>query len=127
MSLNAARKLTMLICAIAVLPVAFAAFADNVWVAVGIIGLATAAHQGFSANLYSLPGDVFPKGAVGSVVGIGGMIGGFGGLAMGNNGGYVRDQIGSYTPISGVRAPAYLPAPLVVSLPSPRSARGHIG
>ena len=47
-------------------------YADNLWLAVGIIGLATAAHQGFSANLYTLPSDVFPRRAVGSVVGIGG-------------------------------------------------------
>ena len=70
------------ICALCAVPVAFAAEASNLWVAVGIIGLATAAHQGFSANLYALPGDVFPRSAVGSVVGIGGMLGAIGGMAM---------------------------------------------
>ncbi len=120
MSLNNARKLTMLICALAVVPVAFASMADNVWLAVLIIGVATAAHQGFSANLYALPGDVFPRSAVGSVVGIGGMIGGFGGMAMAKYAGYVLDQIGSYTPIFVVAASAYLLALLVVHLLSPR-------
>lgn len=120
MSLGAARKLTMLICALAVVPVAFAGMASNVWLAVLIIGVATAAHQGFSANLYAMPGDVFPRSAVGSVVGIGGMIGGFGGMAMAKYAGYVLDQIGSYTPIFIVAASAYLLALLAVHLLSPK-------
>ena len=120
MSLGAARKLTMLICALAVVPVAFAGMASNVWLAVLIIGVATAAHQGFSANLYAMPGDVFPRSAVGSVVGIGGMIGGFGGMAMAKYAGYVLDQIGSYTPIFIVAASAYLLALLAVHLLSPQ-------
>jgi len=126
MSLNAARKLTMLICAVAVIPVAFAGMADNLWVAVLIIGIATAAHQGFSANLYAMPGDVFPRSAVGSVVGIGGMIGGFGGMAMAKYAGYVLDQIGSYTPIFVVAASAYLIALLVIHILSPRYAPAKV-
>ena len=120
LSLNAARKTAMLICAVCALPVGFAALADNLWVAVGIIGLATAAHQGFSANLYTLPGDVFPRSAVGSVVGIGGMIGAFGGMAMAKYAGWVLDKIGSYTPIFVVAASAYLLALLVVHLLTPK-------
>lgn len=120
MSLNAARKLTMLICALAVVPVAFAGMADSVWVAVVIIGIATAAHQGFSANLYAMPGDVFPRSAVGSVVGIGGMIGGFGGMAMAKYAGFVLDKIGSYTPIFVVAASAYLLALLIIHLIMPK-------
>jgi len=126
MSLNAARKLTMLICAIAVLPVAFAGMAANLWVAVLIIGIATAAHQGFSANLYAMPGDVFPRSAVGSVVGIGGMIGGFGGMAMAKYAGYVLDKIGSYTPIFIVAASAYLVALLVIHILSPKYAPARV-
>lgn len=120
MSLNKARKLTMLICALCAVPVAFAAFASNLWVAVLIIGLATAAHQGFSANLYAFPGDVFPRSAVGSVVGIGGMLGGIGGMIMAKYAGFVLDQIGTYTPIFVVAGSAYLVALLVVHLISPR-------
>ena len=120
MSLGNARKLTMLICALAVTPVAFAGNIDNLWLAVLVIGIATAAHQGFSANLYAMPGDVFPRSAVGSVVGIGGMIGGFGGMAMAKYAGYVLDQIGSYTPIFVVAASAYLLALLVIHILSPR-------
>jgi MFS transporter, ACS family, hexuronate transporter len=119
-SINAARKTTMLICALCAVPVAFAAFASNLWVAVLIIGLATAAHQGFSANLYTLPSDVFPRAAVGSVVGIGGMVGAIGGMAMAKYAGYVLDQIGTYTPIFVVAGSAYLLALLVVHLLSPR-------
>ncbi|WAC60530.1 MFS transporter [Brevundimonas sp. SL130] len=126
MSLGAARKLTMLICALAVVPVAFAGMASSVWLAVLIIGVATAAHQGFSANLYAMPGDVFPRSAVGSVVGIGGMVGGIGGMAMAKYAGYVLDKIGSYTPIFVVAASAYLIALLVIHLLSPKYAPAKV-
>ncbi|MBW8816004.1 MAG: MFS transporter [Caulobacterales bacterium] len=119
-SINRARKTTMLICALAVTPIAFGAMADSLWVAVGIIGLATAAHQGFSANLYTLPGDVFPRAAVGSVIGIGGMIGGFGGMAMSQYAGFILEKVGSYTPIFVVASSAYLLALLVIHLLTPR-------
>ena len=71
-SLNVSRKTAMLLCALVVTPVAAAVFAHDIWLAVLLIGLATAGHQGFSANLYALPADLLPKGAVGSVVGLGG-------------------------------------------------------
>jgi ACS family hexuronate transporter-like MFS transporter len=87
---------------------------------VAIIGLATAAHQGFSANLYTLPGDVFPRSAVGSVVGIGGMVGAIGGMAMAKYAGWVLDTIGTYTPIFIIAASAYLLALGVVHLLSPK-------
>jgi len=119
-SLNRARKTTMLICALLAVPVMFAAFADNLWVAVLIIGLATAAHQGFSANLYTLPSDVFPRSAVGSVVGIGGMVGALGGMAMAKYAGWVLEQIGTYTPIFIVAGCAYLLALGAVHLLTPR-------
>ena len=120
MSLNAARKTAMLICALLALPVCLGAVVSNLWMAVLIIGIATAAHQGFSANLYTLPSDVFPRSAVGSVVGIGGMVGAFGGMAMAKYAGWVLDKIGSYTPIFVVAASAYLLALLVVHLLTPK-------
>jgi len=110
----------MLICAVLATPIAFGARADSLWLAVAIIGLATAAHQGFSANLYTLPGDVFPRKAVGSVVGIGGMIGAIGGMAMSKYAGWVLDTIGSYTPIFVVAASAYLIALLAIHLLTPK-------
>ncbi|MFL5296812.1 MAG: MFS transporter [Phenylobacterium sp.] len=119
-SINRARKTTMLICALCAMPVAFAALADNLWLAVGIIGLATAAHQGFSANLYTLPGDVFPRSAVGSVVGIGGMIGAIGGMVMSKYAGFVLDKLGTYTPIFIVAASAYILALGAIHLLTPK-------
>lgn len=119
-TINKARKLTMLVCALLAVPVMFAAKADSVWLAVLIIGVATAAHQGFSANLYTLPSDVFPRGAVGSVVGIGGMLGAFGGMAFSKYIGNVLEQIGSYTPIFIVAGSAYLVALLVIHLLTPK-------
>ena len=97
-------------------------YADNMWVAVAILGLATAAHQAFSANLYTLPSDVFPRNAVGSVVGFGGMVGAIGGMAMAKYAGFVLEKIGTYTPLFIVAASAYLTALLVVHVLSPKLA-----
>jgi ACS family hexuronate transporter-like MFS transporter len=119
-SINRARKTTLLICALCATPVAFAANLDSLWAAVAIIGLATAAHQAFSANLYTLPGDVFPRSAVGTVLGVGGMLGAVGGMAMAKYAGWVLDKIGTYTPIFVVAASAYLIALLVIHLLMPR-------
>ena len=74
-SANGARKTAMLICAIAVIPIMFAAGVQNKWVATLLIGLACAAHQGWSANLFTIASDSFPKAAVGTVTGFGGMAG----------------------------------------------------
>lgn len=119
-SINKARKVTMLICALLAVPVAGAALASNLWVAVLIIGVATAAHQGFSANLYTLPSDVFPRAAVGSVVGIGGMVGAVGGMVFSKYIGAVLEDLGTYTPIFVIAASAYLLALLVVHLLTPK-------
>jgi ACS family hexuronate transporter-like MFS transporter len=119
-SINWARKITMLVAALAVTPIAFAMNADNLWLAVAIIGVATAAHQAFSANLYTLPSDVFPRAAVASVIGIGGTVGAVGGMLMSKYTGYVLDQLHTYTPIFIVGASAYLLALLVVHVLSPR-------
>lgn len=122
-TVNFARKTTMFICACAVLPVFFAQSIDNLWLAVLVIGIATAAHQAFSANLYTLPSDLFPRAAVGSVVGIGGTVGAIGGMLMAKYAGYVLDGIGSYAPLFFVAGSAYFLALLAVHLLSPRLAR----
>ncbi len=119
-SVNAARKTAMLTCALAVLPIVFAANASNLWVAVGLIGLAAAAHQGWSANVYTLASDMFPKQAVGSVVGFGGMCGAIGGMLIAKITGYVLQFTGSYVPVFIIAASAYLVALLMVHLLSPR-------
>jgi ACS family hexuronate transporter-like MFS transporter len=98
----------------------FASQADNLWLAVLIIGVATAAHQGFSANLYTLPSDVFPRAAVGSVIGIGGMVGALGGMAFSKYTGDILESLGSYTPIFIVAGSAYLVALLVIHLLMPQ-------
>ena len=106
-SVNFARKMTMLGCAFAVTPMYFAQSYDNLWVAVLVIGVATAAHQAFSANLYTLPSDLFPRSAVGSVIGIGGTAGAVGGMLFTLYIGQVLERIGSYTPIFIVAGSAY--------------------
>jgi ACS family hexuronate transporter-like MFS transporter len=118
-SVNFARKMTMLGCAVAVTPVFFAQYFRSVWVAVGVIGLATAAHQAFSANLYTLAPDLFPRGAVGSVIGIGGTVGAVGGMIFSLYTGYILDKFGSYTPIFAVAGSAYFVALALVHLLTP--------
>jgi ACS family hexuronate transporter-like MFS transporter len=79
-SVNAARKTAMLVCALCVVPVSTVSAVSNVWLATALIGLAASAHQGFSANLFTLVSDTTPGPAVSSVVGIGGMAAGIGGM-----------------------------------------------
>jgi ACS family hexuronate transporter-like MFS transporter len=74
-SINKARKITMLVCAIIILPVSFVPIITSKWTAVFLIGLAAAGHQSWSINGYTLVPDVFPKKAIASVIGIGKMIG----------------------------------------------------
>lgn len=125
-SVNFARKATMLVCAAAVLPVFFAQNIDNLWVAVLVIGVATAAHQAFSANLYTLPSDVFPRAAVGSVIGIGGTVGAIGGMMMAKYAGFILDGFGTYTPLFAVAGSAYFLALVAVHLLSPRLERVRV-
>lgn len=75
-----ARKTTMFIIAICVMPIMLAQFTENIWVAVGLISLAAAAHQAWSANIFTTVSDHFPKKDISSVVGIGGMAGSVGGI-----------------------------------------------
>ncbi len=79
-----ARKISMLLIAFCVLPIVFAQYLGqiNMWLAVGVIGIAAAAHQAWSANIFSTVSDMFPKRAVASVTGIGGMAGGLGGILL---------------------------------------------
>jgi ACS family hexuronate transporter-like MFS transporter len=122
-TVNRARKLTMLICAICVLPVLFTTSISNLWVSVGIIGIAAAAHQAFSANVYALPSDLFPRYAVGSVIGIGGTLGAVGGMLFSLHAGDVLQRLGTYTPLFALAGAAYFLALLSVHLLSPRLAR----
>ena len=119
-SLNRARKTAMLVCALAVLPIAFAAGARELWVAVALISIAAAAHQGWSANLFTLTSDTFPRQAVGSVVGLGGMAGAIGGMLIAKLTGYILQATGSYVPVFLIAASAYLIALAVIHVLMPK-------
>jgi ACS family hexuronate transporter-like MFS transporter len=119
-SVNAGRKTAMLLCALAVTPVVFAARASDLRVAIALIGLAAAAHQGWSANLFTLTSDTFPRQAVGSVVGFGGMLGAIGGMLIAGVTAWLLQVTGSYVPVFIVAALAYLVALLGIHMLVPR-------
>ncbi|MDX2188490.1 MAG: MFS transporter [Bacteroidota bacterium] len=104
---NRARKTTMLICAICVVPIIFVSYTHNFWVAIGLIALATAAHQANSANVYTLASDMFPKHAIASVTGIGGMFGAVGGVLLAAVAGVVIQNSG-YASMFIIGGSAYL-------------------
>jgi ACS family hexuronate transporter-like MFS transporter len=120
LSVNASRKLTMLLFAVLALAVLFATRVGTLWSAVLLISLATAAHQGFASNLFTLPSDLFPKSAVGSVVGIGGAVGAVGGMLMAKYAGWTLQTFNSYAPIFLTCAGTYLLALGAIHLLSPR-------
>ena len=119
-SVNAARKTTMVICAVLVLPIGFAARTTDLWTAVALVALATAAHQGWSSNLYTLTSDMFPRHAVASVVGFGGMMGALSGTFIAGVIAMILQVTGSYTLIFAIASSAYLIALAVVQLLVPR-------
>jgi ACS family hexuronate transporter-like MFS transporter len=119
-TINAARKTAMLVCALCVVPIIFASQTSNLWVAVLLIGMAAAAHQGWSANIYTIASDTFPRCAIGSVVGIGGMAGAVGGMLISLVVGKILEKTGSYVPVFIIAASAYLLALLVIHLLAPR-------
>ncbi len=119
-SVNDGRKLALLASAILVTPVAFASVASSLWLAVGILGLAAAAHQGWSANLYAVVTDTVPKSAVASVIGIGSAAGAVGGMIMAKSVGAILERLGTYQPIFIWASSIYLVALLIVHLLLPR-------
>jgi MFS transporter, ACS family, hexuronate transporter len=119
-SVNRARKGAMLICALAVVPIVFASSAADLWVAVALIGLATAGHQGWSANVFTLTSDMFPRHAVASVVGLGGLAGAVGGMLISAFTGFLLEATGSYVPVFIMAGSAYLVALFAVHLLAPR-------
>ena len=119
-TVNAARKYTMLLCAVLVTPIMAAARVHSLWAAVAIIALATAAHQGFSCNLFTVPSDIVPRRAVGALIGIGGTAGAIGGMLIAKYAGWVLERMGTFTPIFVVAGSVYFLALLIVHLTSPR-------
>jgi ACS family hexuronate transporter-like MFS transporter len=120
-SINASRKTAMLICALLVIPVFYASITADKWLAVLLIGLACGAHQGWSANIFTLASDMFPKRAVGSVVGIGGALGGLGGAFISNIIGWILNvNPNNYLPIFIVASSIYLFSLLIIHLMVPK-------
>jgi ACS family hexuronate transporter-like MFS transporter len=123
---NRARKTTMFICAVAATPMLFASQVNNLWAIVALISLATSAHQGWSANLYTLTSDMFPQRAVGSVVGIGGMLGAVGGMFIAKIVGFILEFTGSYMLIFTIAGTGYLFALLVIHLLVPKMEKAKL-
>ncbi len=115
-----ARKATMLICALAVVPVVGAVGLKSLWGSVALISLAVAAHQGWSANLFTLPSDMFPKNAVASVVSIGAFAGSASGAMVATLAGRLLQATGSYIPLFLFAGSAYLIALVIIHLLNPR-------
>jgi len=115
----------MFLAALCVLPMFFAQGITHLWTAVLVIGLAAAAHQAFSANVYTLPSDMFPRSAVGTVIGIGGMLGGIGGMFMSKFVGFILQTTHSYTLIFAIAACAYLVAFAYIQVMSPHLKRNE--
>ena len=125
-SVNAGRKIAMLVCAIGIFPIVFAYRVSGLWPAVLLIGLAAAGHQGFSANLYTLTSDLFPTRVVASVVGIGGMAGAVGGMLIAKLVGYVLQWTGSYMVPFLIAGSVYLVALAAIHLLAPRMEPARI-
>jgi ACS family hexuronate transporter-like MFS transporter len=119
-SVNGARKITLLVCALCVAPVALATQVDHPWAAVALIGLAAAAHQAFSCNLFTLTSDMFPRPAVGSVVGIGTFAGAMCSAVLQPLVGHFKDVYGNYTLMFVVASCAYLVALAIFHAMVPR-------
>jgi ACS family hexuronate transporter-like MFS transporter len=115
-SINAARKTTLLICAILVVPIYWASGIDDLWPAVILIGLGMAAHTGWSANMYTLATDFFPKKDMGTVVGFIGMSGAVGGMLMASATGHLIEATGSYKILFVIAASMYGIALMIIHL-----------
>jgi ACS family hexuronate transporter-like MFS transporter len=115
-SINAARKTTLLICAILVVPIYWASGIDDLWPAVILIGLGMAAHTGWSANMYTLATDFFPKKDMGTVVGFIGMAGAVGGMLMASATGHLLEATGSYKILFVIAASMYGIALVIIHL-----------
>lgn len=117
---NKARKLALLACALAVVPIYFAPFAPNVLMAVVIIGLAGSAHQGWSANLFSIASDTMPKEAISSVVGLGGFVAYFTGGFVNGFTGLILQKTGSYVWVFAYFSMMYLLSLAIIQVLVPR-------
>ncbi|MEZ0486427.1 MFS transporter [Fibrella aquatica] len=118
-SANRARKTTMLICALCVVPIMYASETNSLVIAISLISLATAAHQGWSANMYTFASDLFPKNVTASVTSIGSMFGAVGGILLARYSGDIINSVG-YQPLFIMAGCTYLLALLLIHLVLPR-------
>lgn len=118
-TIDYARKTAILVCAIMVLPLIFATKFDNLWLVVVIIGFATAAHQGWASNIFTVVSDIYPKKAVATMVGLSGFTGAIGGALAASFVGLVLDISGSYTLIFVIASSMYLLAWLILKIMIP--------
>jgi MFS transporter, ACS family, hexuronate transporter len=124
---SSARKTAMLVCALLVTPIAAAPWLSNLWAEVALLSLATAGHQGWSANLYTLVSDVFPKQAVASVVGLSGFAGSIGGMLVASATGLILQTTGSYVAVFAWGASAYIIALGLLHLIQPQFTPVDLG
>jgi ACS family hexuronate transporter-like MFS transporter len=131
---NAARKTAMALCAGLILPVIFAPKVPNTWIAASgfnygmwlaatLIGVAAAAHQGFSANIFTTTSDMFPKRAISSVVGLGGLAGALGGMIMQAAAGVIKEVTKSYLVMFIIAGTVYVLAVVIIHVLAPRLKR----
>jgi MFS transporter, ACS family, hexuronate transporter len=120
LSVVGARLTVMLVCACCVVPIFTLAHLQSEWAAIGLLGLAAAAHQGWSANLFTTVSDMFPRSAVGAVVGIGGMAGAAGGALLAFFTGHILARTHSYAILFILASSVYLLALAVVHLLAPQ-------
>ena len=92
---------------------------DREWAAIALLSLAAAAHQGWSANLFTTTSDMFPRTAVGSVTGIGGMAGSVGGVLFASYTGRILEWTHSYSTLFAIAASAYLVALVIILVLAP--------
>jgi ACS family hexuronate transporter-like MFS transporter len=121
LSVKSARRLTMLLCALAVTPIIFIGQIHSLWLAIAVISLAAAAHQGWSANIFTLASDIFPRSFVGSVTGFAGFGGAVGGMLATSIVGYVLDKFHTYSGLFIGAGMAYLLALLIIQLLVPKN------
>ena len=116
---NKARKGSMFLYALLILPIPLALYASNVWIAAAIVGLALFAHQGFSTNIFGMTADIVPARQVGSVIAIGALAGNLSGAGMQEFTGWALDAGLGYAPMFIISASAYLIALLWIHLLQP--------
>jgi ACS family hexuronate transporter-like MFS transporter len=120
---NAARKTAALVCALCTVPMIFVPHVSEVWVATGCFALAAAAHQGWSATMYTVVADLFPTNAVGSIVGLGGTCAAVASILFSIYVGHALQGTGQYAAILPICGVAYLVALLIFHLMVPGMER----